>query len=186
LTEPIILNGFDWIRLIEPERFARMNARQAIEINLNLSEYIALGYLKDLTPPDLLHRPAANANHILWQLGHLIRSEHQIMEQVFPGSMPSLPEGFSDRYSSATADSDQPAAFDSLDVLLALFREQRQGTLSKLHEVTDDQLDQATPESIRSYAPTVAAAFSMQGTHWVMHAGQWAVIRRQLGLPPLY
>lgn len=163
-----------------------MNAKEAIEINLNLSESIGLGYLKDLTPEDLLHRPAANANHILWQLGHLIRSEHQIMEQVFPGSMPSLPDGFADRYTSATADSNQPEDFDSLDALLALYRDQRQATIEKLNATTDDQLDQETPESIRAYAPTVAAAFSMQGTHWVMHAGQWAVIRRQLGRPPLY
>jgi hypothetical protein len=28
--------------------------------------------------------------------------------------------------------------------------------------------------------------FSMQGSHWMMHAGQWAVLRRKLGRPPLF
>jgi len=163
-----------------------VNASQAIKVHLDLCEFIALGYLSDLTIDDLMHRPAPSANHILWQLGHLISSEHQIMQQVFPDSMPSLPEGFSDRYSSVTAASNDPNDFDSLDRLLSDYRTQRQATLQKLNQVTDDELDRETPESIRSYAPTVAAAFSMQGTHWVMHAGQWAIIRRQLGHPPLY
>jgi hypothetical protein len=32
----------------------------------------------------------------------------------------------------------------------------------------------------------VAGIFLMQGTHWTMHAGQWAVIRRKLGRAPLF
>ena len=37
-----------------------------------------------------------------------------------------------------------------------------------------------------SPTPTVASLFSLAGTHWVMHAGQWAIVRRQLGRPPLF
>jgi hypothetical protein len=32
----------------------------------------------------------------------------------------------------------------------------------------------------------VGALFSVEGSHWLMHAGQWAVIRRQLGRKPLF
>jgi hypothetical protein len=41
-------------------------------------------------------------------------------------------------------------------------------------------------ESMQGYAPTVAAVYDMQGSHYLMHAGQWVVVRRQLGKPPLY
>jgi len=37
-----------------------------------------------------------------------------------------------------------------------------------------------------THAPTIGAMFSMHGTHYVMHAGQWAVVRRQLGRKPLF
>ena len=31
-----------------------------------------------------------------------------------------------------------------------------------------------------------ATMLALAGTHWLMHAGQWAVVRRQLGRPPLF
>ncbi|MEX0819769.1 MAG: DinB family protein, partial [Pirellulaceae bacterium] len=66
------------------------------------------------------------------------------------------------------------------------YQEQRAGTLAALAKLSDEDLDKPSPEAIQSYAPNVAAAFSMQGSHWLMHAGQWAVVRRQLGKPPLF
>ena len=45
---------------------------------------------------------------------------------------------------------------------------------------------QASSTRARSRAPSVGAAFSMQGGHWLMHAGQWAVVRRQLGREPIF
>jgi hypothetical protein len=32
----------------------------------------------------------------------------------------------------------------------------------------------------------VGDVFSMQGGHLLMHAGQWAVVRRKLGRKPLF
>lgn len=163
-----------------------MDAREAIKINLGLSEFISLGYLGDLSDQEFLHRPAPGANHITWQIGHLVSSEHQMMNQVFPGEMPALPEGFVGRYTKETVASDNASDFDSRETLIDSYRQQRGATLELLDRQSPEELDRATPESMQSYAPTVGAAFSMQGTHWVMHAGQWAVIRRQLGRPPLF
>ena len=36
------------------------------------------------------------------------------------------------------------------------------------------------------FAATVRAMFSGQGMHWMMHAGQWAVVRRKLGRKRLF
>lgn len=33
--------------------------------------------------------------------------------------------------------------------------------------------DKASPESMQGYAPTVGSVFSLIGSHWMMHAGQW-------------
>ena len=56
-----------------------MNAREAIKLNLNSSNMICQGYLADLTDADLLVRPVPGANHIAWQLGHLLISEHDMV-----------------------------------------------------------------------------------------------------------
>jgi len=163
-----------------------MDPRTAIKLSLDMSKFVVDGYLEDLTDDELMKRPHPDCNHVKWQLGHLIASENQIGENAVPGSMPALPEGFSDRYSKETASSDDPAAFDSKSELLRLAAQQREATLAALAALADDDFDKPTPESMQAYAPTVAAAFSMQGSHWMMHAGQWAVVRRQLGRPPLF
>ena len=163
-----------------------MNSREAIKVGLDMGQMVGLAYLEDMTDDELMQRPSPGCNHINWQIGHLIAAEHQIIEGVAPGSMPALPDGFAERYAKETATSDDAAAFDSKDTLLSVYQQQRAATLAALEKQSDASLDGESPEPMRAYAPNVGAAFSMQGSHWLMHAGQWAVVRRQLGRAPLF
>lgn len=163
-----------------------MNARDAIRLSLNQSHMIVQGYLADLSDADLLVRPVPGANHIAWQLGHLIKAEHDMVEAVCPGTMPALPAGFDTKYAPETAKLDSPGAFHSKDVYLSAYAQQRAGTLKALEQTTDADLEKASPEQMRAYAPTYGDLFLLQGSHWLMHAGQWAVIRRKLGRKPLF
>jgi hypothetical protein len=163
-----------------------MNAREAIKLSIDSAMFISLEYLADLSEKDMLQRPHPECNHIKWQMGHLILSEYQMINGVCPGSMPGLPDGFAERYSKETTTSDDAAAFNSKAELRQLLEEQRAATLQALASQSDADLDKSAPEEMLAYAPTVADVFSLQGGHWMMHAGQWAVIRRQLGRPPLF
>jgi len=163
-----------------------MNSREAIKICIDTSQMVSMGYLEDLTDEQLMHRPHPECNHINWQLGHLIVSEKQMIDGVAPGSMPPLPAGFEEKYTQQTAKSNDRSAFCSKAELMREFEKQRAATFAALAKMSDQDLDRKSPESMQSYAPTAGAAFDMQGSHWMMHAGQWAVIRRQLGKPPLY
>jgi len=163
-----------------------MNSREAIRLNIDMAQMCCDMYLDDLTDDDLMQRPTPGCNHINWQLGHLIGSDHRLVETVCPGTMPPLPAGFVDRYTKETAASDDAAAFCDKVELIALASEQLAATIAALHELSDDELDVPTPEPVNAYAPTVGAVFSMLGSHWMMHSGQWVVVRRQLGRPPLF
>ncbi len=160
-----------------------MNVKDALKLGIDSGKMISLGYLEDLTDQELLHRPAKGANHINWQVGHLIESENQMMNIALPGSMPPLPAGFAEKYTKDTATSDNAATFLKKAELLKVFEQQRAATLKALEKVSEADLDKPTGVD---YAPTIGAMFAMQGTHWVMHAGQWAVVRRQLGRKPLF
>lgn len=109
-----------------------------------------------------------------------------MLEACFPGQMPPLPSKFSERYSRDQCAVDDPDRFESKDQLLAIFQEQRASTLQLLQASNNEELDRPSAESLHSYAPNVGAVFLMQDVHWTMHAGQWAVIRRQLGRPALF
>ncbi len=163
-----------------------MDSKTAIKMGIDTSAMVCSPYLEDLTDEDMMRRPHSECNHLKWQVGHLIASEHQMINGVCPGAMPELPEGFADRYTKETATSNDPAAFDSKEDLMRVHQEQRQATLAALEKLTDEDLDREAPESMRSYAPNCAAAFSMQGSHWLMHAGQWVIVRREIGKGPIF
>jgi hypothetical protein len=163
-----------------------MNTREAIRISIEMGKLITTMYLEDLSDQEMMHRPHPRCNHIKWQLGHLILSEHQMIESCLSGAMPPLPDGFAEQYSRETCGSDDDQAFHSKAELMELFEEQRAGTLAALDRCSDEELDAPTPEAMRGYAPNVGTAFLLQDSHWVMHAGQWVVIRRQLGRPALF
>jgi hypothetical protein len=163
-----------------------MNARQAIRLGLDTSNMICQGYLNDLTDAELFVRAVPGINHIAWQLGHLLISENDMVETAFPGSMPPLPAGFAGKYTKETSALDSPSAFHSKSVYMNAYEEQRSATLKALEKLSDADLDKPAPEKYREWLKSIGDLFSMQGSHWLMHAGQWAVVRRKLGRPPLF
>lgn len=157
-----------------------------IRATLQLPNMIVEQYLEDLTDAQLLLRPAKGMNHIAWQLGHLITGENFHVSQLDPEAMPPLPEGFAVRHTKETAASDNPDDFLSKQEYLDEMQRQREATLAYLATLSDEQLAAESPEAIRYFGPTVGSVFSGEATHWMMHAGQWAVVRRNLGKPPLF
>ncbi len=143
-------------------------------------------YLEDLSDEDILVRPLATMNHIAWQLGHLISGENYHINQVVPDSMPPLPDGFAEMHTKETAPSDDPKGFLTKEDYLREMTRQRNATLELLDRLTDEELLDRSPESIRYFGPTVGSVFAGESSHWMMHAGQWAVVRRKLGRPPLF
>lgn len=163
-----------------------MDARSAIRCGIQTSDFICQGYLGDLTDADLMQRSVPGINHIAWQLGHLIQSDYQMVEETCPGSLPPLPAGFKEQHSKDKATSDNPRDFLTKAEYLKLAADQRVAILAALDKRSDADLDQPSPESMHGYAPTVGSVFVMVGSHWMMHSGQWAVLRRKLGRPPLF
>ena len=161
-----------------------MKAHDAIKHSIDMGENITQAYVGDLSDADLLRRPAPACNHINWQLGHLIASEHGMISKVAPQALPPLPAGFAEKYTPDTAKRDEPGAFCSKAELLEIHARQRAGTLAALAAMSDADLDKP---SGNEWAPTVGAAFNGAAAgHWLMHVGQWAVVRRQLGRAPLF
>ena len=163
-----------------------MKAQEAIKAASVVPDFLWKAYIEDLTDEEMLVRPVEGANHIKWQLGHVIASERGLVETVCPGKMPPLPEGFAERYAKETASSDDPAAFDSKADLIRLAEEQNAAAAQVLENLSDAELEQPMPEKYQMFGPTVAHLFTMLPAHWTMHAGQWAIVRRKLGKPPLF
>ena len=160
-----------------------MNVKDAIRGALQMNHHIVQTYLSDLSDADLLVRPVPNANHIAWQLGHLISSETRMQTQI-PGATPAeLPAGFDKQHGKEAIGSD--AGFRTKKEYLDLFAKVRANTLAALDRIPDAQLDTPTTGPMAQFVPTVGALFMLAGHHELMHAGQFAVVRRKLGKPIL-
>lgn len=160
-----------------------MTAKDVIRETINSCHSVTTAYLSDLADADLLVRPAPTANHIAWQLGHLISSEREMISAL-GYAMPELPVGFEAAHSPETAGRD--TGFAKKADYAALLERMRAATFAALDAAPESTLDQPAPEKMRSYAPTVAAVFAIIGTHELMHAGQFTVVRRLLGKPVLF
>ncbi len=157
-----------------------MDAKTALQDALATADMIGNAYLSDLSDAEFMQRPHPQCQHINWQVGHLIASEHGMLSGIAAGKMPPLPEGFEEKYGKDTAGCDDPAMFASKAELMDAYRAQRAGTLAVLEGLSPAELDNETGVS---YAPTVGSTISMQGTHWLMHCGQWVIVRRNNGKP---
>lgn len=159
-----------------------MNAKDAIRQVAELSFHTVHAYLDDLTDADLFVRSVPGANHIAWQLGHLIVSTGSLLSAVGQAG-PELPPGFGEAHTSENVSSDDRARFASKATYLELVERAKAALLAALEAVPDAALDQPGPERMRDYAPTVGAVLVLTATHWMMHAGQFVPVRRALGRP---
>jgi hypothetical protein len=162
-----------------------MDTKQLIVSNLRQADFVVDGYLADMTETELLARPVPGANHVAWQLGHLIASEAYLVAQVYPAYANPLPAGFADKFTKDTAQLDTSEAFLKKEEYFRVGKEVRAATLGALEKISEADLDKPATK-VPPLAKTVADVFLLVAGHWLMHAGQWAVIRRKLGRPPLF
>src|SRR5437870_361895 len=163
-----------------------MNAKDAIRIALGAAERLLPMYLDDLSDADLLVRPVPNANHIAWQLGHVIASECRLGRQLPGATYPELPAGFAEQHTKHTCSIDPPKGFGTKAHYLELFNKVRQATLANLERLSEMDLDKPASGDIAKVAPTLGALLLLAASHSVLHIGQFSAARRKLGKPIVF
>jgi uncharacterized damage-inducible protein DinB len=149
------------------------------------AHWITRAYVEDLADAELLVRSVPGANHMAWQLGHMIGATGYFLAAI-GRETPALPEGFAEAHCPETAASDDPAAFATKAQYLALMDQAKAASLAAVEATPEADFDKPGPESMRDYAPTIGAVLMLLATHWLMHAGQFVPIRRKLGKPPIF
>jgi hypothetical protein len=163
-----------------------MNAKDAIRTALTSTQNLLSWYVSDLSDADLLVRPVPNANHIAWQLGHLVFAEIHLLGQLPGAAYPELPTGWSQQHGKETAAMDPPKGFATKSEYLTQFNKVREATLTTLAKMADADLEKPTQGNMAQFAPSLGALLLLQSNHTLMHAGQFTVVRRKLGKPVLF
>lgn len=162
-----------------------MNAIGAIKTALTGTQHMLGMYVSDLSDADLLVRPVPSANHIAWQLGHLVSAEAYLLGKNLPGvSYPTLPPGFAEQHVKETSSKD--TGFRTKAEYLDLFNKCRAATLAAVDKLSEADLDRPVSGDIAKHAPTLGSLLLLASNHILMHAGQFTVVRRKLGKPVLF
>jgi hypothetical protein len=164
-----------------------MRGVDAIRSALLSTRHLVTWFLDDLGDADLVVRPAAGANHIAWQMGHLILSERALIQEQLPdAAYPALPAGFAEKHAAQCHAKDAGTDFCTKSEYVEQFKAARKATLTALEVLSDADLDRPTKGGMAPYAPTLGAVFLLVSNHALMHAGQFSVVRRKLGKPVLF
>lgn len=164
-----------------------MTGVDAVRASLQSTGHLVSWFLSDLSDADLLVRPADGANHIAWQMGHLIQSEAGIVREQLPDAVyPELPAGFAAQHGKDTQTTEPPTGFASKAAYVELFNQARKATVEALGRLSDADLDRPSVGRMAPFAPRLGDMFLLVANHSLMHAGQFSVVRRKLGRPVLF
>jgi hypothetical protein len=142
--------------------------------------------LADFSDADMMVRPVPGANHALWQLGHLAK-EDAFFAALIPGAkVPALPAGWGEKFGKGTNTNDDPKGLPTKAELLKVMAGTVEAAVAAVRKLPPEELNKPSPENIRSFAPTIGHVIGLMGSHWMMHMGQFQVIRRKLGKPVLF
>lgn len=162
-----------------------MNACKLVEQSLNFTQHVINGSLGDLSDADLLVRPVEGANHIAWQIGHLIVTERQLARHVPGVQFPELPAGFAEKYANKPDAQNAGGGFATRAQYLELFNQTRAATVAAVAKLSDADLDKPAgggPAGIKD----LGGLLNLIANHTMMHGGQFSVVRRKLGKPVLF
>lgn len=160
-----------------------MGPKDLIRGLISSNDSILTTYLNDLSDGDLLVRPVPTANHIAWQLGHLISSEQSLLKMLPGCSGMELPAGFAEQHSKEMTQKDSAGSFRTKAEYLDLYKKSRINALKNLDAFVEADLDKPTEGRAARFGPTLSYVWALIANHPLMHAGQLVVVRRKLGKP---
>ena len=162
-----------------------MKATDVLAHSLDSTHSIVTMWLSDLSDADLLVRPVPEANHLAWQLGHLIVGEVMLGKDVPGTSYPALPPGFAEQHTKETSKQTDTKGYLTKAAYLDLFKRARGVTVAAVKALSDADLDKPNTGPVAKFAPTIGALVGLISDHTLMHGGQAVVVRRKLGKPIL-
>src|SRR5262245_36030244 len=160
-----------------------MSPKDIIRRLFRSNDHIVNEYLKDFSDAELLVRPVPGANHIAWQLGHLINAEVMLLRMIPGTTSAELPAGWAELYTPDRSHSDATSGYLTKAEYLDVFKRVRANSVKALEEFPEADLDKPSEGRLAAMFPKLADIFMLVANHPMMHVGQFVVLRRKLGKP---
>lgn len=160
-----------------------MSPKEVVLNQLVMCHSLYESAVKDLSEADMRHQPFAGASHVNWILAHLAVSEDSMIAQLL-GKENRLSPELHKNYSGGSV----CRADDGLTKAEAwkLFTEQGKLTAEFIKTFPESRYDEASPEKLRGFVPTIGGVVGLLSTHPYWHFGQVTFNRRAMKKAPLF
>lgn len=144
-----------------------------------------LGLLDGLTDDQWLHQPFAGANHAMWIAGHIACSDEYFTNKV--GGRPfNKFEAWQDKFFMNSKPTAEAKAYPPVTEVREALANNREQLISWFQTMDAAKLAAPLPDDLKDFAPTHGALIGTIAWHEGLHAGQLTVVRKSLGLSPVF
>lgn len=150
----------------------------------------SLWLLDSIDPADWFRPCPAGGTHVAWQAGHLAYAQYRLALARIRGSRPEdaelIPAEFRQRFAGMTVPDPDPTRDPQPAAIRAVLLRVHQQVLRELPGLADTELDAVAPPPEHPRFRTKLGALLWCAQHEMVHAGQIGLLRRWLGLAPLW
>ncbi|NDD29772.1 MAG: DinB family protein [Proteobacteria bacterium] len=151
--------------------------------SLKTARRMTLGLLASLPPERWTWQGFPGQNHAAWIALHLAVADDWALVGMGRGEKRRLTAW--DERVSGGPDADA-ARWPDRDEALVVLAEAHERYLAALHELTDADLIRPVEGALAEFAPEFGCLVDSHIWHEGFHGGQLSVVRKQLGLPPVW
>lgn len=152
-----------------------------IRQSLTTARRMTLGLVEATPEEHWLHQPCPGANHVTWTLIHLT-----LADDWGPTSMGDPRRPWVEKWDALLSRGPVPDGWPPHGEILDALSSAHDRFLACVASLSDADLDRPTAGTLADYAPDLACLLHSHIWHEAFHAGQIAVIRKSIGLPPRF
>ncbi|MGF1578803.1 MAG: DinB family protein [Gemmataceae bacterium] len=145
--------------------------------------------LLDQIPTDKWFEMPAEVTHVAWQVGHLAMAEYRLGMHRLRGERPDdaqlISEPFLKAFGKGSVPTNDQGFYPTIEEIRATFDRVHEQALQELQDSSEVDLD----SEVLNPHPIVKTKWDSLlwcAQHEMIHAGQIGLLRRQLGMDPLW
>jgi hypothetical protein len=164
------------------------NAVEALG-RIQMARRYSSNLLNNVPTKDWFRMPKEGVTHLGWQVGHLAMSQYRLTLERIRGKRPEddrlIPASYVELFGKGSTPNADPGAYPPIEEIRRVFDAVHRQAETELAVTSDAALDAPTSPPHRIFN-TKLEALHWCPQHEMLHAGQIGLLRRFLGLSPIW
>lgn len=152
---------------------------------LGFSRRMTLAFLEGIPEHQWFDFPVPSGNHAAWIAGHVAWEDDDCLKNLVEGRGSTLPHQWHDCFAQGSKPTPRPEDYPGIAAIRMTLATCR-AELIDFFTASVDRLADPLPEKWHSFAKNLAALMPALACHEMIHVGQLTVIRKSLGLRPVF